>query len=88
LAVAEQDFAINAQVRRALARRWIRSECLDIGTTDGVVLVKGRLELEPGGSQPVDRERLIRRLRTDLTAIPGVMDIVMEFHRGEQEAAR
>jgi hypothetical protein len=86
--VAQLDFAINARARRAIARRWIRCDHLDVGTTDGVVLVKGRLELEPGGPELVDRERLIRGLRSDLTAIPGVVDVVMEFHRGEGEPSR
>jgi hypothetical protein len=84
--VAERDFAINARVRRTLGRRWIRPQRLDVGTTDGVVFVKGPLEVEPGFREPFDRERLIRQLRSDLQAIPGVVDVVLEFRATQGEA--
>jgi len=86
--VSAEDFAINARVRQALARRWIRHQGLEVGTTDGVVLVKGRLDMEPGGpdvpGEDFPQERLVRRLRADLVAIPGVVDVVMEFHRSDR----
>jgi hypothetical protein len=84
--VAGRDFAINARVRRTLGRRWIRPQRLDVGTTDGVVFVKGPLEVEPGFREPFDRERLIRQLRSDLQAIPGVVDVVLEFRTTQGEA--
>lgn len=83
--MSERDFAINARVRRTLGRRWVRPEWLDVGTTDGVVFVKGPLEVEPGFREPFDRERLIRQLRSDLRAIPGVVDVVLEFRAPQGE---
>jgi hypothetical protein len=86
--VTAPDFAIQARVRRTLARRWIQAEGLDVGTTDGVVFVKGWLEVEPGHPVPFDRERLIRGIRSDLSAIAGVVDVVLEFHREPGESER
>jgi hypothetical protein len=86
-AVRVDDFAINARVRQTLARRWIQHQSLEVGTTDGVVLVKGRLVMEPGGledpQEGFPRERFVRRLKTELAAIPGVVDVVVEFHRSD-----
>jgi hypothetical protein len=87
-AMSTPDYAINAQVRRVLSRRWIRQQSLDVGTTDGVVLVRGRLEVEPGGPEVVDRDGLEWRVRRELARIPGVVDVVVEFHRPEGEGAR
>ena len=84
--MAARDFAINARVRRTLNRRWIRPQRLDVGTTDGVVFVKGPLEVEPGFREPLDREHLIRQLRSELQAIPGVVDVVLEFRATQGEA--
>lgn len=82
------DFAINARVRQVLARRWVIPHGLDVGTTDGVVLMKGRVEREPGG--PVGtgaedaRERFLRRLRSEIKAIPGVVEVIMEIPEVER----
>ncbi len=77
------DFAINAKVRQVLARRWVQSEGLEVGTTDGVVLLKGRVEREPGGGSAagdgVARDRFLWRLRSELRAIPGVVEVVMDM---------
>ncbi len=76
------DYAINARVRQVLRRRWVRGDGLEIGTTDGVVLLRGPLELEPVSCREdedsLDRERFLWRLRSELKAIPGVVDVVME----------
>lgn len=84
------DFAINARVRQVLTRRWVRTDGLDVGTTDGVVLIRGRLEREPGGltlsSDPDAGERFARRLKSEIKAIPGVTDVLMEIHETERGA--
>lgn len=81
------DFAINAQVRRVLTRRWVRTDGLEVGTTDGVVLIKGSLDREPGSltmsAEPDARDRFVRKLRGELMAIPGVTQVVLEFHPAE-----
>ena len=80
-----RDFAINAQVRQVLRRHWVCAEAIDIGTTCGVVLLRGQLALEPGGGLDLDEEaarvRFLGQLRGEVRAIPGVVDVVMEFHR-------
>jgi hypothetical protein len=85
------DFAINARVRQVLTRRWVLTEGLEVGTTDGVVLIKGQLEREPGGlTMGTDADagdRFVRRLRSEIKAIPGVTDVVMEI-RGVERGAR
>ncbi len=90
--MASEDFAVNARVRQLLARHWVRQERLEVGTTDGVVLLKGCLELEPGGAISLEdersRQRFVQRLRGDIAAIPGVADLVMELHRAEGEACQ
>jgi hypothetical protein len=90
--MAEADFAINGKVRQILARRWIRPEPLEIGVTDGVVLIAGYLDLEPGGvkdaAQPETRARLIKRLRSEIGALPGVVDVVIDLHQSEERARR
>ena len=86
------DFAISARVRRVLTRRWVRAESLEIGVTEGVVLLKGFLAVEPGGGANLDddaaRARFLRRLRHDFLGIPGVVDVVMDLHRSEESATR
>lgn len=78
------DFAINAKVRQLLARRWVCVDGLEVGTTDGVVVIKGSLEREPGsltmGSDSDVGDRFVRRLRGELKAIRGVTDVVLEVH--------
>ncbi len=88
----QNDFGINGRVRRVLAKRWVRSEPLEIGVTEGIVLLKGFLDLEPGGgidmADAAARTRFLRRLRSDLLGIPGVTDVVMDLHGSEETAAR
>lgn len=78
------DFAINAQVRQLLARRWVQTERLEVGTTDGVVVIKGNLDREPGSltmsADPDARDRFVRKLRCELKSIPGVTEVVLEVH--------
>jgi hypothetical protein len=78
-----KDYVINARVRRVLARHWIEPSNLEVGTTDGVVVLKGRLalELEDGAclTDPLRCARVLRRLKADVAAIPGVHEVVMEL---------
>jgi hypothetical protein len=86
--VQPADFAINAKVRHVLARRWVRKDGLEVGTTDGVVFLRGNLDREPGGppeeENPMARERFLWRLRNELLAIPGVMEVVMDVTDSER----
>jgi hypothetical protein len=84
------DFAINARVRQVLTRRWVRRDQLEIGTTEGVVVLKGQIEREPGTPETEDdaaRERFLHRLRSELKAIPGVVDVVMDTDSTERTQA-
>lgn len=89
-AEAPADFAINARVRQVLTRRWVRTDGLEVGTTAGVVLIKGRIEREPGGlalgGDGDAGDRFVRRLRSEIKAIPGVTDVVMEIPSAERGA--
>ena len=82
------DFAINARVRQLLTRRWVNRNGLEVGTTEGVVLLKGPIEREPAGvssdQDPIAHEQFLWRLRTELKAIPGVIDVVIETPADER----
>lgn len=86
--VQPADFAINAKVRHVLARRWVKKDGLEVGTTDGVVFLRGTLEREPGGpleeENPMARKRFLWRLRNELMAISGVMEVVMDVTDSER----
>lgn len=90
--MAGSDFTISAQVRRQLVRRWVRAESLEVGVTEGVVLLRGSLVLEAGGAIDLAdltaRSRFLRRLRGDLLSLQGVRDVVMDLRQtgGEREA--
>jgi len=81
--MASVDYAIQARVRQLLARHWVRAEGLVVGTTEGVVVLKGPLAVEPGGGtrldDPLQRARFLQRLRTEVAAIPGVREVVLEM---------
>ncbi len=81
------DFTIHARVRQVLTRRWVRTDGLEVGTTDGVVVIKGSLDREPGGftvgSDPAVRERFIKSLTRELKGIPGVTEVVLELRPSE-----
>ncbi len=84
------DFTINARVMQILARRWIDMTGVEVGTTDGVVLIQGRLEREPKGwgeDDELARERFILSLRAQIRNIPGVADVVMRLHEGDDREA-
>lgn len=76
-----EDYAIAARVRRTLARLWIRTDTLEIGTTEGVVLLKGRLEFasRAGVRSGEGWEHTQSRLGVALRTIPGVVDIVLQL---------
>jgi hypothetical protein len=85
------DYTINARVMQILTRRWVTLSTVEVGTTDGVVLIKGALEREPGGWEEADdlsRQRFLHSLRTAVRGIPGVVDVVMELNAPEGEAPR
>ncbi len=84
------DYSINARVMQVLARRWVDLSGIEVGTTGGVVLIKGDLEREPGGwdaNDDLSRERFVHGLRTAIREIPGVVDVVMELDEHENTEA-
>ena len=80
------DFAIQARVRRLLARHRMRTDCLEIGTTQGVVVLKGRLERAPGvpRREDDDWEREVRELAAAIRALPDVVDVATQLHEPER----
>ncbi len=82
------DFAINAKVRQVLSRRWVNLGGLEVGTTNGVVLLRGNLDREPGGpvemETPMARTRFLSRLRSELMAINGVLEVEMNIKETER----
>jgi len=82
------DFAINAKVRQLLNRRWVNLAGLEVGTSDGAVFLRGQLEREPGGSveseTPMARDRFLHRLRNEIKAISGVLEVVMDIDETER----
>lgn len=84
------DYSINARVMQVLARRWVSLSGIEVGTTGGVVLIKGTLEREPGGWEANDdlaRERFVHGLRSAIRGIPGVVEVVMELNEQENTEA-
>ncbi|MBP7669501.1 MAG: hypothetical protein KA123_02875 [Candidatus Eisenbacteria bacterium] len=80
------DYAINARVRRVLARHWIDPGSFEVGTTDGVVVMKGRPSFAMEGEEfrdPLRCARMLQRLKSEVAAIPGVNDVVVDLHGGE-----
>lgn len=86
LQLSGNDFAIHARVRRLLTRRWIRTDCLEIGTTQGVVLLKGRLEAIPGAPRQGDGswQREVQELAVAIRALPEVVDVAMQLREPER----
>jgi len=86
------DIAIQARVRQALARRWVRIDQLEIGVTEGVVLLRGCLDVEPGGAPEGDAPpacaRLARRIERELRSLPGVLDVVMDIQHAPECARK
>ena len=80
--MSTEDFAINARVRRVLARHWVDPSSLEIGTTDGIVVLRGPLELVPGSmvdpEDPDARDSIVNRLRHEIRSIPGVSEVIIE----------
>ncbi|MFH1143088.1 MAG: hypothetical protein V1774_00920 [Candidatus Eisenbacteria bacterium] len=85
--MASIDYAINARVRQVLARHWIHPESLQVGTAEGIVVLKGPLVVEPGGGVNLDdtvhRARLVQRLRSEVEGIPGVRQVVFQLDSGQ-----
>ena len=85
--MAVSDVVINARARRVLARHWVAPEGLEVGTTDGVVVVKGRLVLEPEGGAGLGdllrRARLLQGLRSELAGIAGVRQVLIDVDGGQ-----
>lgn len=89
--MAAGDFAISAKVHRLLKRRWLRAEQLQVGVTEGVVLLRGRLGAEAAGvdlDDPAVRGRFLGRLRRDLLSVSGVTEVVLDVGGAEDGGGR
>ncbi|MBD3237811.1 MAG: hypothetical protein GF330_14000 [Candidatus Eisenbacteria bacterium] len=84
--MSTSDFAIQARVQRLLARHWIRTDCLEVGTTQGVVVLKGRLEYLLGGSLGAEcvAEQASQALRAAIRRLPGVVDVAMQVREPQK----
>ena len=89
--MASVDYAIHARVRQLLARHWVCPDRLLVGTTEGVVVLKGDLAVEAGGGvrldDPLQRARFLQRLRSEVAAIPGVEGVVLDLNRCRETEA-
>jgi hypothetical protein len=87
-AVSAQDYRVNAEARRLLVSRWVDVAALQIGTTNGVIYVLGRLDttVEDPHKRDDARQRSVERLlilvsalEKDLRRIRDVRDVVLKF---------
>ena len=93
------DYRINAEVRRHLVSRWVDVAEIQIGTTNGVVYLLGRLdtsmedpERNTGGSRrQVALVRLLRlamQLERELRKLRDVRDVVFKFDNVSKRGGR
>jgi len=97
-AVSAQDYRVNAEVRRLLVSRWVDVSQLQIGTTNGVVYLLGRLDTtmedpakrdEMRGRGSSDRTvSLVVALEKDLRRMRDVRDVVMKLDNAIKRGGR
>lgn len=81
------DSRIQGRVRILLARKWVDLRSLTVGTTNGVVYLGGALRLTGVTSHddgPRGGKSWLQRLRVEISAIPGVRDVVFQFQELEE----
>lgn len=94
-----QDYRINAEVRRFLVSRWVDVELLQLGATNGVVYIMGRLDTtleDPGRrmDEQVHRDAAVRvlqlalSLERDLRRIRDVRDVVFKLENAYKRGGR
>ena len=88
--MSAQDYRINAEVRRHLVSRWVDIQQLQLGTTNGVIYVIGKLDttmedprrrLEEGAGR-LSAERVLRlamHLERELRGIRDVRDVIFKL---------
>lgn len=93
------DYRINAEVRRHLVSRWVDVAEIQIGTTNGVVYLLGRLdttmedpERNAGSSRRqaalVRLLRLAMQLERELRKLRDVRDVVFRFDNVSKRGGR
>ena len=93
------DYRINAEVRRHLVSRWVDVTAIQIGTTNGVVYLLGRLdttmedpERRTGESRRqatlVRMLRLAIQLERELRKLRDVRDVVFKFDNVTKRGGR
>jgi hypothetical protein len=94
-----QDYRINAEVRRFLVSRWVDVELLQLGATNGVVYLMGRLDTTlQDPSRRVDEnvhrnaaERVLQlamMLEKELRRIRDVRDVVFKLENAYKRGGR
>ena len=97
--MSAQDYRVNAEARRLLVSRWVDVSALQIGTTNGVIYVLGRLDttVEDPGKRDERRRRtgvgerlliLVSALEKDLRRIRDVRDVVFKLDNLSKRGGR
>jgi hypothetical protein len=88
--VSAQDYRVNAEARRLLVSRWVDVSALQVGTTNGVIYVLGRLDTtmeDPTRRQDEQQRKraserhvnLVIALEKDLRRLRDVRDVVFKL---------
>jgi hypothetical protein len=94
-----QDYRINAEVRRYLVSRWVDVEQLQLGATNGVVYVMGRLDTtledpnrrmdEKARREPAARVlHMALMLEREIRRIRDVRDVVFKLENAYKRGGR
>ncbi|MEW6685994.1 MAG: hypothetical protein AB1393_07295 [Candidatus Edwardsbacteria bacterium] len=78
------DYQIRSIVRRILTHRWIDTQKVDFGCTNGVVYIRGIIRSESQaklmeGTQIKSDIKLVRHIEDDIRRLPGVRDVVFDL---------
>lgn len=93
-----QDYRINAEARRLLTSRWIDVSLLQVGTTNGVIYILGRLDTTMEDPHKREERRrvaaadrlvtLVASLEKDLRRLRDVRDVVLKLDNVTKRGGR
>lgn len=87
----EEDFVIQANIRRMLTRTEIDTSQIDFGTVRGVVYIQGTFQLsrlDPSWDSDKARDFTVNTLYSlekKIRRIPGVSDVIFQLNNWKKE---
>ena len=87
--MSQQDFRINASVMTVLTRRWVDTARLDVGTTNGVVYIRGAVPPQaPNAPATTAGSALLGDIEREIRSLPGVRDVVFGVNGWRKSGGR